>query len=256
MILGILQARTSSSRLPGKVMMPLSGAPMLQRQIERIRRSKRLDRLIVATSDRAEDDCVAELAADIGVDSFRGSLDDVLDRYYRAAEAYRPDHVVRLTGDCPLTDWEVIDGCIDFARTADVDYASNTLKPKWPDGLDVEICTFDALAEAWRNAREPAEREHVSLFIYRNPDRFRLGSFERQGESLSGMRWTVDEPADYAFVSRVYQELYPDKPAFTTKDVLDLLTRHPDIAELNSSIARNEGLARSLARQEGSPDGK
>ena len=249
MILAILQARTSSSRLPRKVMLPLAGSPMLARQIERLRRACRIDRLVLATSDRPEDDCVAELAENAGVHSYRGSLDDVLDRFYRAAEPHRPRHVVRVTGDCPLADWEVIDGCVDFALAGGFDYASNTLNPTWPDGLDVEVCTFGALAEAWAEADTPVEREHVTPFIIRRPDRFRLGSFENRDADLPHLRWTVDEPADYQFVSRVYEALYEGNPAFTTSDVLALLEREPELAQVNAGIERNEGLRRSQARE-------
>ena len=248
MILGILQARTSSSRLPRKVMLPMAGAPMLARQIERLKRAKRIDKLVLATSDRPEDGCVAELSESAGIGSYRGSLDDVLDRFYRAAETHRPEWVVRVTGDCPLADWEVIDACIDFALAGGFDYASNTLKPTWPDGLDVEVCTFQALATAWREADTSLEREHVMPFITRRPERFKLGSLERQGEDLSAMRWTVDEPRDYEFVRRVYDALYPTNPAFMTADILNLLHDRPELLDMNAGIERNEGLKRSEAK--------
>jgi spore coat polysaccharide biosynthesis protein SpsF len=243
-IVAVLQARTSSARLPGKVMLPLAGAPMLRRQIERITRSRHIDRLVVATSDRPEDACVAELAAAAGVDSYCGSLDNVLDRVFRAAEGLAPDWVVRLTGDCPLTDWEVIDGCIDFARDGGLDYASNALEPSWPDGLDVEVMTFASLASAWREADNILQIEHVTPFINRQPDRFRLGSF-RNDRDLSGLRWTVDEPNDYEFVSRVYDALYPTNPAFTTDDILTLLAAQPELIGINAGIERNEGLRKT-----------
>ncbi len=211
MILAILQARMSSTRLPGKVMMPLSGAPMLACQIERILKSRLIDKLIIATSIRNEDDPVAVLWPD----SFRGSLHNVLDRYYRAAEPYKPSHIVRLTGDCPLTDWNVIDGCIRFANG--FDYASNTLNPTWPDGLDVEVFTFEALRKAWEGAFTPYDLEHVTPYMQRH---FKTGSFENDVD-LSHLRWTVDTPEDYAFVSRIYDNLYPSNPAFTTADILE-----------------------------------
>jgi spore coat polysaccharide biosynthesis protein SpsF len=244
MILAVLQARTSSSRLPGKVMLPLVGAPMLARQIERLQRARGIDKLVVATSDRPEDECVAELAAAAGVDSYRGSLHDVLDRFVRAAEPFAPAHVVRVTGDCPLADWEVIDGCICFAVEGGYDYASNTLTPTWPDGLDVEVCTFDALRTAAVEAETALEREHVMPFITRQPERFRLGSYENRPDR-SGLRWTVDEPADYAFVRSVYEALYPANPAFTTADIYAFLGARPYLAEINSEFERSEGLKRS-----------
>lgn len=249
MILAILQARTSSSRLPGKVLLPMAGAPMLTRQIERIARARLLDGLIVATSDRAEDDGVAKLAETAGVGLFRGSLHDVLDRYYRAAQPYRPSHVVRLTGDCPLTDWDVIDAAIAFMTEGGFDYASNTLEPTWPDGLDVEVITFAALETAWLEARDPLEREHVMPFVTRRPDRFKLGSL-RNDCDLSAMRWTVDEPVDYALAVAIYDALYPHNPAFTTADVLALLQREPELSQTNATIVRNAGFAAPLPGKE------
>lgn len=244
MILGILQARTSSSRLPRKVMLPLAGAPMLVRQIERLLRAELMDRLVLATSDRPEDDCVGELAESAGITSYRGSLDDVLDRFYRAAEPFKPAYVVRLTGDCPLADWGVIDGCIEFARSGGYDYASNALNPTWPDGLDVEVMTFAALEAAWHEASTPLEREHVTPFINRRPERFRLGSFENDAD-LSSFRWTVDEPVDYEFVRRVYDALYLTNAAFSTSDILTLLVHEPELMGLNVGIERNEGLRKA-----------
>lgn len=244
MILGILQARTSSTRLPRKVMLPLAGAPMLRRQIERLQRSRLMDRLVVATSDLAGDDCVAELAAEAGVGSFRGSLHDVLDRFYQAARPHRPDHVVRVTGDCPLIDWQLLDQCVRFTGEGNYDYASNALRPTWPDGLDVEVMTFASLEQAWKEGQGALEREHVTPFINRRPDRFRIGSMENDVD-LSAMRWTVDEPRDYEFVSEVYDSLYPANEAFTTSDVLALLTVRPELIDINSGIERNEGLRKA-----------
>lgn len=244
MILMILQARTSSTRLPGKVMLPLAGAPMLARQIERLQRAQGFERLIVATSDRPEDDCIADLAAQLGLACGRGSLNDVLDRFYNAAVPFAPEWIVRVTGDCPLADWTVVDRCIDFAVKGGFDYASNTLKPTWPDGLDVEVCTFEALECAWREADTAVQREHVMPFMTANPRRFRLGSLENAVD-LSRLRWTVDEPQDYQFVSQVFDRLYPGNPAFTTEDILRLVAAHPELSGLNADIGRNEGLNRT-----------
>jgi spore coat polysaccharide biosynthesis protein SpsF len=250
MILAILQARTSSSRLPGKVMVPMAGAPMLARQIQRLQRSRRIDRLMLATSDRADDDAVAALALSEGIDCYRGSLDDVLDRYYRAGAQLNPSHVVRVTGDCPLADWEVIDQVIAFTLEGGYDYASNTIEPSWPDGLDVEVMKFAALESAWREADALVEREHVTPFIIRRPERFRLGSMRAEPD-LSHLRWTVDEPSDYAFVGHIYDALYPDNPAFTTRDILRLLGERPELSAINHGIQRNEGLARSEQAEKG-----
>jgi spore coat polysaccharide biosynthesis protein SpsF len=246
MILGILQARASSRRLPGKVLKPLLGRPMLERQIERLGRARRLDRLTVATSTDTSDDAIAELCARIGIDCFRGSLGDVLDRFYRAALAAKPDMVVRLTGDCPLTDPAVIDALIDLHRAGSFDYSSNAQVRTYPDGLDAEIMQLATLETAWREATLPSEREHVTPFIHRRPERFRLGSLT-QTPDRSHLRWVVDDPQDFVFVTAIYEALYPPNPAFTSADILDLLARRPDIAALMGGAATNEGYARSLA---------
>lgn len=246
MILAILQARVSSTRLPGKVLKPLLGAPMLTRQIERVRRARLIDTLIVATSTDPSDDAIEALCRGAGIACHRGALQDVLDRYYQAAKPYQPDHIVRLTGDCPLADPEVIDRLIRFYLDGGYDHASNGGEPTtFPDGLDVEAFRFSALEAAWREARLPSEREHVTPFIYNHPERFRLGSY-RNDVDLSHLRWTVDEPADFDLVKIVYEALYPAKPDFGTADILALLDARPELGAMNTHHARNEGYAKSL----------
>lgn len=240
----------SSLRLPGKVLLPFAGAPMLERQIERVRRCTSIDRLLVATSTDKVDDPIAELACSLGVLYFRGSGNDVLDRFYRAAAPYRPVHVVRLTADCPLADWRVIDSVVYKTVEGGHDYGSNTIRPTWPDGLDAETIRFEALEQAWREATAPVDREHVTQFIVRRPDRFTCLSVEDDADH-SNLRWTVDEPADYEFVRQVYDALYLAKPEFTTEDVLRLLDSRPKLMAINSNIKRNEGLRRSIEEQGG-----
>ncbi len=246
MILAVLQARSSSSRLPGKVLKPILGKPMLERQIERILRASKIDKLVVATSDDSGDDVIAQMCQKIGVDCFRGSLDDVLDRFFQAARPHRPDHVVRLTGDCPLADPSVIDAAIQFAIEGKYDYASNTLQPTYPDGLDVEVCRFDKLEQVWRSATMKSQREHVTPYFYQNPHLFKLGSLTRQPD-LSALRWTVDNADDFALITSVFESLYPGNPAFGTNEVLAYLNSRPELSKLNSSYARNEGYQKSLS---------
>lgn len=246
MIVAILQARASSIRLPGKVLRPLLGVPMLARQIERLRRSGQIERLVVATSTQPADDAIAALCAPLSVDCYRGNLEDVLDRYYQAAKHHGATVVVRLTGDCPLADAELIDSVISTHLEHGNDYTSNTLQPSYPDGLDVEVFHFGVLEQAWREATLPSQREHVTPFIYQHPERFRLENV-RSTEDMSQLRWTVDEPEDFEFVRRVYEALYPVKPDFGTNEILDLLHRQPELATLNAGRQRNEGFARSQA---------
>ncbi len=247
MIGAILQARTSSSRLPGKVLKPILGQPMLARQIERISRARGFDRLIVATSTDAGDDAIEELCLELGVSCYRGPLHDVLARYHGAAEAFGCDQVVRLTADCPLADPAVIDDLIRLHLDGGFDYSGTGVEPAFPDGLDAEIMTRAALETAHAQARLPSEREHVTLFLYERPERFRIGRLEPP-QDLSHLRWTVDEPEDLEFVTRVYEALYPANPAFGTDDILALLGRRPELTRINARFERNEGLARSRAR--------
>lgn len=245
MTLAILQARVSSTRLPEKVLAPVLGAPMLLRQIERIRGSRRIDQLAVATSNDPSDDPLEELCRGADVTCYRGSLNDVLDRYYECGKAYAATNVVRLTGDCPLADPRLIDHIISAYLESGADYASNTLQPTYPDGLDVEVFRFQALERAWREASLPSEREHVTPYIYGHGEFFSLLSVTRDFD-LSDLRWTVDNPEDLEFVRRVYEALYPSKPDFETDDILDLLARHPELGKINAHIGRNEGLKKSL----------
>lgn len=230
MTTAILQARMSSTRLPGKVMKPLAGRPMIERQLERLRRCTTLERLIVATSLDASDDPLVALLAELGVDVHRGSLTDVLDRYVGAVRAFGiTGDVVRLTADCPLADPSVIDACIRLRVELGVDYCSNGTRRTYPRGLDVEAFTLGALLTAGGEATDPYDREHVTPFIYRHPERFAIGELT-QDRDESSLRWTVDTPEDFAFVERVYAALYPGKPDFTSDEVRALPFTHVEAA--------------------------
>lgn len=243
-ILAVIQARASSSRLPAKVLQPILGRPMLSRQLERLRRCRRIDKLLVATSEDSSDQPIADLCAAESVDCFRGSLNDVLDRFYQAAKPFFPAHVVRLTGDCPLADPELIDRVIEFHVQGDFDFVSNAIEPTFPDGLDAAVFRFQLLEQAWREATLPSEREHVTPFMRHHPERYKIGSYTGFPDR-SGFRWTVDEPADFAFVTEVYERLYPGRPDFGSEDIYRLLDQEPGLLRLNDGIGRNEGLQRS-----------
>jgi spore coat polysaccharide biosynthesis protein SpsF (cytidylyltransferase family) len=245
--LAILQARMSSTRLPGKVMEPILGRPMIERQIERLMRCRRVDQLIMATSNHPADDDLEILCRRLGVPCFRGDLENVLDRFYQAAKPYNPKHVVRLTGDCPLTDPRLIDELIDFYLESQCDYASNCQEPTLPDGLDAEIFSFAALEQIWKEAVLPSHLEHVTSFFRSNPERFKIGSY-RYHKDLSALRWTVDESEDLDFVRRVYEELYPSNPEFQTEDILALLKREPELMEINRRFERNSGMKKSIEK--------
>ncbi|NDI84638.1 cytidylyltransferase domain-containing protein [Undibacterium crateris] len=245
MILAILQARCSSSRLPNKVLKPILGVPMIARQLERVQRAHLIDHLVVATSDSSSDDPLAALCEDLQISCFRGSLNDVLDRYYQAAASINPDHIVRLTGDCPLADPSVIDMVIEAHLLSGADYTANCVQSSFPDGLDVEICKFSVLQQAWEEAKLVSQREHVTLFINQQSDRFKVHHVHAR-EDLSHLRWTVDNPEDFELVSRIYFNLYRQNPHFTTEDVLALISKEPELFNINQHLERNEGLQKSL----------
>jgi len=229
----ILQARMTSSRLPGKVMMDLCGAPMLTRQIERIRRARFINRIIVATSEGVEDTPVALLAQHLGVDCFRGSLKDVLGRFCHAAMEYSSDHVMRLTGDCPLADPGLIDDLIAFHLEGGYDISSLGIERTFPHGLDAEVMTFAALQSAGAAACSAHDREHVTPYLYARPELFRVGSM-RQARDESHLRWTVDYPEDMEVVRRIFAHFLEVKPDFTWTDVKAFLKAAPHVQALNA----------------------
>lgn len=247
MILAILQARITSQRLPSKVLMTILGRPMLELQIERILRCKKIDQLIVATSINQEDDPIDTLCKKMEISCFRGDLANVLDRFYQAARRYRPQHVVRLTGDCPLTDPMLIDELIEFYLARKCDYASNCQEPTLPDGLDAEIFSFETLAQTWQEAKLPSHLEHVTQFMNSQPQRFTIASYKYH-QDLSRYRWVVDEPEDLEFVRKIYEKLYPSNPEFRTQDIVALLKRNKKLVEINQRFKRNEGIQQSIEK--------
>ncbi|MGR4865673.1 cytidylyltransferase domain-containing protein [Caulobacter sp. LARHSG274] len=233
MPLTILQARMSSSRLPGKVLADLAGAPMILRQIERLSRARRLGRIVVATSDQASDDVLAARLDKAGVPVFRGSLDDVLARFIGAMDAFgATGTVVRLTADCPLADPVVIDETVALHLASDADYTSNTpARRSYPKGLDVEVFRAEALRAAARETADPYDREHVTPFLYRRPERFKVAGLEQAADE-GEVRWTVDRPDDLDFVRAVYAGLYGADPAFTSDDVRAFVRGRPDLVDM------------------------
>jgi spore coat polysaccharide biosynthesis protein SpsF len=233
MVLAILQARMSSTRLPGKVMRPILGEPMIGRQVERLRRARALSGIVVATSTDASDDVIAAWCADAGVNCWRGPLDDVMARFLGVLEtAGHPKTFVRLTADCPLADPALIDRCVAAHAASGADYTYNSKDWTYPKGLDVEVCETSALVRAAAETSAPYDHEHVTPYIYNHPDKFRLNPIMR--DPPLRYRWTVDTPEDFAFVTAVYQALYPAKPDFDSEDILAWQAAHPDQALANT----------------------
>lgn len=230
----VIQARMGSSRLPGKVMRNLGGRSVLAQVVERVASAGAVSEIVVATTDKPADDVIVAEAAKIGVSSFRGSEDDVLSRYWGAAREAGADVVVRVTSDCPLYDGAILQSMLNrfHEGSGQIDYLSNSLRRTFPRGLDTEIFTFAVLERAFHEARELAEREHVTPFLYRHPELFRLDSFE-DSVDRSNLRWTLDTEDDWRFVSAIYERLGSN---FSTQDVLSLLESAPDLLLLNSHI--------------------
>ena len=247
MLLALIQARLSSQRLPGKVLMPVLGVPMLGRQLERVARA-RIDRVVVATSEEASDDPIEAFVQHSGHDCFRGSLGDVLDRMYQAAKKYEATHVIRLTGDCPLVHREVIDAVVEKHLAGAFDFTSNTLRRTFPHGVDVEMMTFAALERAWGEAKAAPAREHVTTYILGHADSFRLGSVERE-DDWSGYRWTVDYPEDLEFVRAVFKRLYRAHHDFSVDDIVALQRREPALTRINAVHNRRAENAIAGARR-------
>lgn len=274
MKIAIIQARRSSRRLPDKVLLDIGGKPMLQRVVERTRQAKRLDEVIVATTTAPEDETIVQLCQQIGVPAVRGSVFDVLDRFYQAARQFQADSIVRITADCPLIDPalvdQVIEAFLEWGRPSPLaplplgerkwigwDFAANRLPPPWkrtfPIGLDVEVCTFAALERAWQEATQPYHREHVMPYIYEEersvhistlqtppfvpevpPGFFRVLQVDHAPD-YGSYRWTVDTPEDLEFVRQVYAR-FGNRDSFSWLEVLDLVKRHPELAQINASV--------------------
>jgi spore coat polysaccharide biosynthesis protein SpsF len=242
-IVATIEARMASSRLPGKILMPLAGEPALVRMVERARRSTRLGAVVVATTSEASDDPVAALCTERGIACFRGSQEDVLSRVLKAAQSAQADLIVELTGDCPLIDPAHIDAMIGFYLEGGYEYAYNRLHPGYADGLDVQVFSTEALARVDALAKDPLDRTHVSSYFYREPGRYRVGGPklpESDEEYWPDLAITLDEEGDYRLLARIFAELHPARPGFGTRDVLRLLRANPGWLALNKNVRRKE----------------
>jgi spore coat polysaccharide biosynthesis protein SpsF len=238
-VVAIIQARMGSTRLPGKVMKDIVGTTMLDRVFSRTSRSSSVDEVLIATSMLPQDEPIVGECERLGATCFRGSENDVLDRYFKAAKSRNASIVVRITSDCPLIDPQVVDRVVEELISSGADYSSNTVSRTYPRGLDTEAMKAEALQSAWEKADRPHQREHVTPYIYQNPSLFRIHHVTIE-EDLSSLRWTVDTREDLEFARKVFEHL-SSNTEFTWRDVMSLLKENPDIAALNSHI-RQKGL--------------
>lgn len=242
-VVAIIQARMNSIRLPGKVLLPLAEKPVLEHLIERLSYCRMINEIVVATTFEASDDEVEDFCINNNINYFRGSLEDVLDRYYQSAKFFNADSIVRITGDCPAIDPVVVDAVISGFLAGDYDLYG--LSGEFPDGLDCSVFSFSAIKKAWKEAKLKSEREHVGPYIENNPDKFNNGEL-KLFYGLEKQRWTLDEPEDYQLLKGIFSELYrPDSP-FLTYEILQFIKENPELASLNQKIVRNQGYIQSL----------
>lgn len=244
-IVCIVQARMTSTRLPNKVLLVLAGQPVLTQVFNQLSHSKLLTNTILATSVNQSDDPLEDWATKNDKKYFRGSLENVLDRFFEAAKEYNADVIVRITADCPLIDPEIVDKCIDGFNNGDYDYYSNVNPPTFPDGLDCEVFSFSALETAHTDAQLRSEIEHVTPYIRNHPELFKIGNlvFENNYEHL---RWTLDNQEDYEFISAIYNQLYIKDTFIKWMDVIRFLGKNEELIKINSHLDRNEGFTKSL----------
>ena len=233
-IVAIVQARMESSRLPNKVLMDLGGATVLDRVLNRLRRCHLIGNVVVATTTEPTDNVIVEHCESGGIGVFRGSEQDVLDRYYQAATHASADVIVRITSDCPLIDPEVSDATIQELLDQRADYASNVLERTYPRGLDTEVMTYKALERAWREAQKPYQREHVTPYLYENPRKFTLHGIKSDVD-CSHHRWTLDTAEDLHLLRAIYAR-FGERDDFDWHEVLRMVEADPSLAEINRYI--------------------
>lgn len=250
MNLAILQARMSSTRMPNKVLKKINGKELLKYECERLSKSKKIDKLIIATSTDISDNEIEKFSLKNDIEIYRGSLDDVLERYFQCAKRYKEKNnieslnIIRVTGDCPIIDVNVVDEVIEVFENGNYDYVSNTLMPTYPDGMDVEICTYEALANAHYNATYSSDREHVTLYIKKS-EKFTKHNVASIYD-FSHLRMTVDEQNDFELIKMILENLYEENPNFSYLDAIVFMSKNPDTFYINSEIMRDEGLKKSL----------
>ncbi|HEY9002090.1 MAG TPA: glycosyltransferase family protein [Mucilaginibacter sp.] len=237
----VVQARMSSNRLPGKVMLPILGESLLYRMIERLKMIRHQAQIVIAIPEEAGDDIIEKEATKIGVPCFRGSLNNLLDRHYQVAKQYNADIILKIPSDCPLIDPRIIDQVLDFYfdHHGQYDFVSNLHPASFPDGNDVEIMTMACIEKTWKEATRQLELEHTTPYIWENPEKFRIGNvLYNTGKDYSmSHRFTIDYQADYDFIEAVFEELYPIKPDFSCEDILDLLAKRPNIYKINAEYS-------------------
>lgn len=236
-VIDIIEARMISVRLPGKVMMPFVGKPSLELMIERLKRSRTVDQILVATTTNQTDDVIVDLCQESTIPFYRGSEEDVLKRIIDAGMKFSADVIVRTTADCPLVDWRIVDHLIKLYRSGDYDYVSNVIERSFPLGFDVEVFSFKKLQEIEKTVTEQVYREHPPYYFYTHPNKFRLKNWKARGKMhRPDLRVTLDTQEDYIVLTKIFEKLHPLNPDFSAEDVVELMWRHPEWVAINSQI--------------------
>jgi len=238
MIAAIIQARTSSTRLPNKVFKKLCGKPLIWHIVNRLKYSKKIDKIILATTQNPKDSKIENWALENAISCFRGSEENVLDRFYQAASRFSVNTIVRITADDPFKDPKIIDQVIKLFEECDLDFANNNNPPTFPEGLDTEVFSYKALQKAWENSEDNFEKEHVTQYFYRNPLLFKQQCLKNSID-LSYLRWTIDTQLDWKMTDIIYSKLYHSNTIFYMDDILDLLSKDPTISKINSMEIRS-----------------
>lgn len=241
-----------STRLPGKVLKEVAGTTLLEIHLKRVLQSRAIDELIVATTIQPEDRAIVDLCNRMGIASYQGSVDDVLDRFYQAAKGKNADYLVRITADCPLIDPALIDRVIEYTIKEDLDYCADTFETTFPDGQDIEVMKYSVFQRAWQEAKLASEREHVTPYIWKNStykggSKFISGNYAEGNRSYGHLRMTVDEQRDFALMTSLIEALGTDK---SWHEYAEFLEQHPDVRAINETITRNEGYTKSIGKEE------
>ncbi len=240
-VVATIEARMTSTRLPGKVLIPMAGEPNLKRLIERLRRSTYVDEIVIATTTNAPDNAIVALAEEIGCKVWRGSEDNVLQRVLEAAQSVEADLIVEITGDCPLVDWRHIDHLIELYTEGGYDYVSNTLERTFPRGFDVQVFSRSTLEEVNSLTQDSVDQENVSLYIYNHPERYKLGNLAASGKMRRPeLRVTLDTKEDYQLLTTIFEKLLPHNFDFSAEDVVDLFDREPTLADINNEVKQKD----------------
>lgn len=238
MISAIIQARVGSTRLPNKIFLEIEGQPLIWHVVNRLKKSMFLDSIIIATTINRKDDAIENWAISNEILYFRGSEENVLERFYQAALQFKSDIVVRVTADDPFKDYKIMDQVIERFIDENADFACNNNPPTFPEGMDIEVFSVDAIAKAKNNVKTDFDKEHVTQYFYRNPDLFKIVNISHK-QDLTYLRWTIDEEVDLEMAKEVYKHLFNDGRLFLLDDILNLINEHPEIPEINNTATRS-----------------